>query len=205
MSMESQHYNQIYSENEKTFGDGKPEKVVEDILAYCSEGNVLELGAGQGRNSLFLAQKGFNVISPDLSEVGVEQINKKSIEEGLSLKAIVGDARTVDFEKSFDVIVSTYMLHHLKNEEARKVIQKIQMATVKGGLNALAVFTKDGDFYNFFPKKRENFYPEKDELKKLYEGWEIVEYKEEQSRAIRKHEDGTPMMNIAARLLARKL
>jgi len=74
-----ERYNRIYSENETTFGGGKPENVVEDILNYRKNGSVLELGAGEGRNTLFLASNGFEVKAIDISDVGVRKIQEAEI------------------------------------------------------------------------------------------------------------------------------
>ena len=82
-------------------------------------------------------------------------------------------------------------------------IEKIQKHTDPDGLNAITVFTKNGDFYKKNPQT-DNFYPDANELKELYSDWEILEYEEVQSKAFQKNLDGSPMFNIAAELLARK-
>jgi hypothetical protein len=51
-------YNNLFKNNETLFGL-KPLNIVEDILQFKQQGSVIDLGAGEGRNALFLAQKGF--------------------------------------------------------------------------------------------------------------------------------------------------
>ena len=202
MSLEN-HYNKIYSENEKTFGGGKPEKVVSNIIKYKTSGSVFELGAGEGRNSLFLAEQGFDITTQDISQVGVEKLTKAAQEKGLKVQAEVKDIRTLSHDRNYDVFVCTYVLHHLSREDALELIKQIQEHTNEEGLNTITTFTENGDFYRNNPDT-ENFYPKEGELRKLYVGWEVLEYEEVENRAFAKRPDGSPMINISAKLIARK-
>ncbi len=200
----AEHYDKMYSENGVTFGQGKPEKIVEDILKYRNSGSVLELGAGEGRNSIFLAENGFEVTAEDISKVGIEKIKKVSQEKDLGIKTEIVDSRHLNLDSNFDVLVSTFMLHHLSYEEAIKLIREIQEHTNLKGLNAITVFTKNGDFFREDPKT-DNFYPDEGELKEMYMGWEILEYNEVKRKAFGKKLDGSPIFNISAKILARKV
>ena len=62
-------YDGIYS----NFEDGKPEEIVTKIPTR--KGTALELGAGQGRNAIWLAKNGYSVEAVDISSVGVDLIN----------------------------------------------------------------------------------------------------------------------------------
>lgn len=203
MPEESNHYDKIYSENKVTFGGGRPEKIVQDILRYRTSGSVLELGAGEGRNSLFLCNNGFDVTAQDISEVGINKIIKQATDNNLKIKTEVGDARALNLNSNFDIFICTFALHHFLRDEALVLIEKIQKYTNPDGLNAITVFTKNGDFYKKNPQTN-NFYPDMNELKELYTGWEILEYEEIQGKAFQKNPDGSPMFNVAAKLLARK-
>ena len=50
-----------------------PSDVISYSLAYLKHGNVLDLGCGDGRNAIYLAQRGFNVIGVDSSKVALEK------------------------------------------------------------------------------------------------------------------------------------
>lgn len=198
------HYDKIYSETDRAFGgeSGEPESMVVKLPEYLQGGSILELGAGQGRNGLWLARKGFKVEAVDISSVGVERMNQIADAEKLDLHAIKADSRD-ELEGLRDAIVSTYMLHHLTREEALQVIEKMKNHTRPLGFNLVTAFTSEGDFFKKDPTTN-RFYPNLGELKALYEDWEILEYEESNSRARAKKEDGSPMFNIAAKLLAKK-
>ena len=198
-----EHYNKIYTENEVAFGGGKVENIVKDILKYKQEGSVLEIGAGEGRNSLFLATEGFDVEAMDVSDRGIAKLQESADTKGLKIKTHVADITLFTPERSYDVIVSTFVAHHQSRGEALAIIQLIKDQTNPNGLNVIAVFTKDGDFYRNNPET-DRFYPDLGELSRLYSDWEVLEYSEEEGKALQKKVDGSPMLNIVARILARK-
>lgn len=185
------------------FGGGKPEKVVSDITKYKSSGAVLELGSGEGRNSLFLAEQGFDVTAQDISEVGLEKLKALAEEKGFKIKTEVKDITESHSTRNYDVHVCTYVLHHLPREVALSIIRQMKNHTLEGGLNAISTFTQRGDFFKDNPDTPD-FYPKTLELKKLYADWELLEYEEVESIARSKRADNSPMMNVAAQIVARK-
>ena len=48
--------------------------------------DVLDVGSGQGRNSLMLSDLGFNVTSIELSRVGIKHMQKRAREHSLSIE-----------------------------------------------------------------------------------------------------------------------
>lgn len=194
-------YDKLYAENESAFSS-EPQECVRRILDYRRGGTVLEIGAGDGRNSLFLAKQGFDVTAQDISPVGIEKINERAQALGVSVVAEVADARG-EIQRSYDVIVSTFVLHHLRRDEALDLIERIQAQTLQGGLNVLTVFTKHGDFYRNDPDAT-HFYANQDELCELYHDWEIVECREVEGPAHKKNPDGSAMRNTWVELVARK-
>jgi tellurite methyltransferase len=188
---------------ENIFGAEEPEKVVMEALSVLPQTTkAIEFGAGQGRNALEVASRGIQIKAIEISQVGVDQINEVARRSGLPEIAELGDARW-DIKENYDFVISTYMLHHLSREDALKFIDMIQKHTNPGGLNAITTFTKEGDFYADRPYTT-NFYPDLGELKNLYNGWEMLLYKEESGEARVKKPDGSPMFNIHSEILARK-
>src|SRR3972149_10873265 len=71
----------------------EPSRLLEIALEYVSSGTVLDIGAGQGRSTLPLARKGFDVTCIDTAQTGIEQILSVARAEGLSINAVTGDIR----------------------------------------------------------------------------------------------------------------
>jgi hypothetical protein len=55
-------YNRFFADG--GFGE-KPSPIVEALPKFISSGNALDIGAGDGGNSLYLASQGFNVTAND--------------------------------------------------------------------------------------------------------------------------------------------
>jgi SAM-dependent methyltransferase len=87
-----------------------PAEHAADLFARAGAHDVLELGAGQGRDSLHFAERGFNVRALDFAESGVLAIRAKAEEARLqgSLRASVHDCREpLPFaDNSFDACFS---------------------------------------------------------------------------------------------------
>lgn len=66
-------YDKYYTKPEY-FGKPYPELI--EFFDKCNRGSAVDLGAGQGRNSLALSKMGFDVTAVDISGVGLGQIEE---------------------------------------------------------------------------------------------------------------------------------
>lgn len=66
------YWDELFQKREEKFPH---EKVLEDNLALFQGKSIVELGAGDGRNSLYLAEKGFNITAIDYSTIAINKIN----------------------------------------------------------------------------------------------------------------------------------
>lgn len=103
---------------------GRPEFLLtcRFIERYIKPGDaVLDIGGGPGRYSLYLANKGCDVTLFDLSNANIEFAKERALEQGLNIKAMTGNAITVDelVDSLFDNILLMGPMYHLLNEEER--------------------------------------------------------------------------------------
>ncbi|HOX41223.1 MAG TPA: methyltransferase domain-containing protein [bacterium] len=150
-----------------------PNRFVVSIPNLLASGRVLDLGAGEGKNSVFLAEKGFNVTSVDISQDAIAKTLKLAKEKKVDLKGIVGDITKFKPEGQYEVIITTATLHLLKEKNALAAIQRMKMWTKIDGINLITVFTTKDP--GFFSHPHLYFFKE-NELKQLYFDWEIIEY-----------------------------
>lgn len=163
-------YDEEYSKDELLWGI-EPSVVAKEVLNHRQKGSVLDVGMGEGRDALFLAEKGFQVTGVDLSEIAVKKCLKLAKEKKLSVEALIGDFLDYYPDNRFDIIISNSTLHLMEKDSVRRAVVKMKKMTRKNGLNIIAVFTKKDS--SSVPYKFE-----KDELKLFYKDWKVLEYKE---------------------------
>jgi tellurite methyltransferase len=116
-----------------------------EIVAFADTlppySSVLDLGCGEGRNALFLAERGFDVTAVDISEHGVSKLRSLASQRGLKVRAEVADMRSYQLDREFDLIISHGCLHLIERAAWQQVLQRIKGHTSAGGHNVVAVFT----------------------------------------------------------------
>lgn len=124
-----------YYQTENLFGEPYPE-LIEFFNAYPKNGKILDLGCGQGRDSIPLAQLGFDVTGIDNSKVGIEQMNQIAKTKNLRLKGIIADIFGFENFAGYDFVLLDSMFHFAKNDRAKEIefIKKIISEIGKGCL-----------------------------------------------------------------------
>jgi len=106
---DSNYWNKVYSTGQTIFVHHPTELLVNAIKGR-KPGTALDIGMGQGRNSIFLAQQGWDVTGFDPSEEGVRQAREWAAKLGLHLRALVVGEENFDLGTAeWDLIVMTYV------------------------------------------------------------------------------------------------
>lgn len=119
---------------------GRPEFLITTrfIDRYALPGyDVLDIGGGPGRYSLYLAKKGCNVTLLDLSDENVKFAATQAKEQGLSIETVRGDARFADklIAKQYDcVLLMGPMYHLLDNDDRIKAMNSALKLLKPGGV-----------------------------------------------------------------------
>ena len=71
-----------------TFGIEPNPTIEERWLMFTKNGTVLDVGCGEGKNAIFLAQKGFLVDAFDISESGIEKLNRLALKNFVKVVAM---------------------------------------------------------------------------------------------------------------------
>ena len=118
-----------------------PVKLDLDLKRYLNllPGNeVLDLGIGQGRNSIPLVELGYNVTGVDYSTKCLE-ICKNNCPK---LNLIQSDIRAFPIEKNkYDLISSRCVLHFFHKDDSYKIIKNIKENLKSNGLVYISVFS----------------------------------------------------------------
>ncbi len=103
---------------------------------------VLSLCEGEGRNGVFLAEKGLYVTSVDGSQVGLEKAEKLAKERGVQIEIIHSDLNDFEIEPdSWDAVVMFF--GHMPVELRRKVHQSVVKGLKTGGVYILEAYSPE--------------------------------------------------------------
>lgn len=109
---------------------------------FKSGQKVLVIGDGEGRNGVWLAEQGCDVVSVDSSSVGVEKAKSLAAEKGVDIDAICVDLNDWDWpESEFDFVVIIYV--HFPPNVRAMLHSKVVSALKPGGQLILESFTPE--------------------------------------------------------------
>lgn len=90
-AMDANEWDERYAGTHRLFSD-KPDETLVELAGDLTPGRALDLGAGEGRNSLWLARKGWDVTAIDLSGVALERLADQARDERLSVTTEIVDS-----------------------------------------------------------------------------------------------------------------
>jgi tellurite methyltransferase len=177
--LKNMRYDQIYK-NKNVWGV-RPNDLLLEIFAKLEPGSeFLDLGCGQGRDSLFMLKNGFKVTAVDRSREGIKKIKEAMAESSLPLakiKLFCADIAQFKIEKNkYSTINSYNALHFLPKNDALRTLLEIKKSLKKGGYAIISCsFIKRP-----LAKKTDesHCYISEGQLKKIFADFEMIFYKE---------------------------
>ena len=137
---------------------------------------TLDLGAGKGRNSLYLSSLNFNVTAIDYNAEFLYELTDISIKEQLDINVIDHDIAKANIKGSYDFIFSTDVFMYLNPTRIQSIITNIKQQTHLNGYN-LIVSALNSTKYGR-PLMPLPFTFIEGELKEYYKDWKIISYSE---------------------------
>jgi ubiquinone/menaquinone biosynthesis C-methylase UbiE len=106
------------------------------IFAEKGYKNILDLGCGTGKHSLFLASKGFEVYATDLSQTGIEIARDKAKSLGLAnIHFQQHDMKEIPFAGGFfDAAICVWTIYHNRLADIERTLDEIFRVLKPGGM-----------------------------------------------------------------------
>ena len=112
-------FDEYYSAQDHALGPA-----FKDVIAFFQNlevgQTVLDVGVGQGRDAIPLAQMGHRVIGIDLSSIGIEQLKNAAASQHLNIDAEVADLCTYSPTERLDIILFDRTLDMITNTIERE-------------------------------------------------------------------------------------
>lgn len=147
-------WDERYSTAEYVYGTS-PNKYLVSVTGRLPKGRVLCLAEGEGRNAVYLAGQGFDVLAVDGSKVGLAKADKLAEKSGVTIRTQRANLDTYDLgEERWDAIVAIFC--HLPPELRSRVHAGVVKALKPGGVFVLEAYTpKQLDYKTGGPPKVE--------------------------------------------------
>lgn len=113
-----------------------------DKFIECSNGSVLDIGSGPGRDGLILQDAGLKVVCMDASQAMIELSSERG------LKSVLGDLLLLPFEdSSFDSVWAYTSLLHVSKSEVEQAFKEIRRVLKPDGIFGLGLIEGDDEIY----------------------------------------------------------
>lgn len=187
------------------FGNTPNKTIVEFEHLFNKAWNILDVGCGDGKNSFYLAEQGFeNIDAFDISEAAIGKIKRLCNNSDCKINASVAAVSDFEFRKKYDLMMAFGVFHFVAKEDWKAFIKKAQNNTNVGGIHIIQMFndsiapTPDIAPYAVGMAKD-------GEIKRLYEyeDWEIIQFL---SYTFEEEHPGVPLHKHASnKIVARKV
>ncbi|MBR3970774.1 MAG: methyltransferase domain-containing protein [Ruminococcus sp.] len=190
-----------YLNKEKsTFGN--PSKEVEEIVPFLEKGaKILDVGCGDGRHSLYLAELGFYVDAFDISKNAIEKIDYLKRLNNLKINTYICDVLEFEFKYKYDLIIIHGVLQFIEREKQPEIIRLLKNWTNTGGYHIAALFTDDEPVPDDLKEVMVGVF-KNGEIKEYYKDWKIKMF--ESKKFNDEHENGIKHCHAMNKIVVKK-
>lgn len=148
---------------ENTSNIEQPSLFAKSIIGMLKKNkNLLELGCGNGRDSIYFVHNGLNVTAIDASDVAIQKLQKENIHGNVCFICDDFVCSSTIFVGQFDYCYSRFSLHAINSEQESELIGNVYWVLNEKGKFFIEVRSVNDDIYGLGEKVSENAY--------IYEG-----------------------------------
>jgi tellurite methyltransferase len=184
--------------NEYIWGT-EPSSLAREVSGLLRPGaRVLELGCGEGRDSVFFATRGFAVTGVDISVAGLRKAERLARAARVSIRWVQSDLARWLGGGPYDLVYSCGAIHYVPRRRRIHLFRRLKLATSAGGYHSHVVFSdrsvyvEHGEVIDYFTEG---------ELSRLYADWTLMRA---ERRLISCAQDGTAHEHSVEQIIARK-
>lgn len=177
----SEFWNQRYAVEEYVFGTEPNAFLTEQAHRFAPGQKVLAVADGEGRNGVWLARQGLDVLAVDVSPPALEKARKLAARHGVALETELADLFAWEWgEERFDAVVAIF-IQFVPPDRRHRLHRLMRQALKPGGLILLQGYTpKQLEYKTGGPSERANLYTAED-LRGEFADLEILHLREHES------------------------
>jgi tellurite methyltransferase len=150
----SDYFDRVYQEHERFWWRGEnryaldpnahprsllTQQTLRLLGGHRRGGRALDIGAGEGADSIRLALLGYDVDAVEVSRVGAKKIERFAVEVGVEVRVIAADVQEFKPDGPYDVVICNGALHYIQDKSS--VILLMQEATRDHGINVVSLWS----------------------------------------------------------------
>jgi cyclopropane fatty-acyl-phospholipid synthase-like methyltransferase len=194
-------WDERFAAPEYIFGREPNRFLVSQAALFQPGAAVLDVATGEGRNAVWLAQRGCRVTGIDISAKAIEKARRLAAESGVEVRFEVEDVRQRSWvADAFDAVV-TIFIQFAAPAERRSVFEGMQRTLRPGGVIVLQGYTpKQLEYKTGGPPQADHMYTEP-LLREAFAGWEILHLAEHEDvlNEGTKHVGRSALIDLVAR------
>ncbi len=133
----------------------EPSTLVRRYFNLAKDGRVLDLCSGNGKDAIFLAEKGFEVIALNQLQEDVEKVIRQAEKKGVNVDWRNSAPQDFKIHKGrYSLIVANNVFQRIRKTELKAFSQEIIGGMKKGGLLIGSSMSVDDPYLKEFKRKR---------------------------------------------------
>ncbi len=198
----TQFWNERFDKKEFIFGREPNEYLVEQAKQHLKHGSkVLCIADGEGRNGVWLAKQGMQVVGFDVSDIALVKARQFAMDNHVEIKYSLSDTDGFDWQtNTYDAVIAIF-IQFADAKMRERIFKNAYVALKKGGIFILQGYTpKQIEYKTGGPSLLEHLYTE-ELIKNLAKEFEILElrsYERELNEGAR-HAGMSALLGLVAR------
>ncbi|XOU94921.1 MAG: methyltransferase domain-containing protein [Candidatus Kerfeldbacteria bacterium] len=160
--MNTKHWDQLHDNYTKVDWIDTPTEFSQWVIKHLSpNGKLLDIGGGQGQDSRFFADKGYNVTLLDISPRGLELAKEKTskkLQKNLSFYQHDISKLLPFSDSSFDFVYTHLAIHYFNKKTTKQIFDEMYRILKKDGIIAIFTNSINDPEYNTGVKIEKDFF-----------------------------------------------
>lgn len=145
--MDNTKWNEKYSSDDYYYGKNPNDFLVQCSSLLAKKSKVLCLCEGEGRNSVYLASLGHDVLGIDYSDVGKSKAMSLASQQDVHISYEITTLENFKFkENHYDAVISIFC--HIEKSSRKKILSDIYHSLKVGGIFIFEAYSLDQLLYN---------------------------------------------------------